>query len=381
MNSLRKLPYFVLILLTLLLAACGGSSTPEVDSSASESESSTSEESSSEESASSNEDVNASEESSSEESSRGGSRTAPTEPRPITLAMGFIPNVQFAPYYVAIEKGYFAEEGIELTLDYGMENDLVELVSANELQFAIASGDQVLLGRAGGRAIRYVANWYRRFPVAVSAIEHDITDPKALEGKKVGLPGLFGANYIGWLALAEAAGLDTESVELEAIGFNQVPVLAEGQVDAVVVYATNEPLQLAAQGYEPSTIYVADFIDLVANGLITNEETIKNDPELVQGMVRAILRGIQDVINNPDEAFEIVRDEKWGTGIDDDSAETQRAVLEASLYFWRNDTPGIVPASAWETSQEFMLNAGLLEQEVSLEDVYTNEFVENANVK
>ena len=332
MNRLRYHSLLILILIATLLAGCGAGSTTE-------------------------------------------------ETQEITLAMGFIPNVQFAPYYVAMEKGYFAEEGINLTLDYGMEHDLVELVSANELKFAIASGDQVFLGRSGGRAIRYVANWYRRFPVAVSSIAHDISDPKALEGKTVGLPGLFGANYIGWLALASAAEVDTDNVQLEAIGFNQVPVLAEGQVDAVVVYATNEPLQLAAAGYDPSNIYVADFIDLVANGMITNEETIKNEPELVQGMVRAMLRGIQDVINDPDGAFEIVRQEKWGTAIDDKNAETQRAVLDASLDFWRNDTPGILPESAWQTSQEFMLNAGLLDKEMPLSEVYTNEFVEKAELE
>lgn len=294
--------------------------------------------------------------------------------RPVTLAMGFIPNVQFAPFYVAVEKGYFAEEGIELTFDYGMENDLVQLVAANELQFAIASGDQVLLGRSRGLPVRYVANWYRRFPVAVTSIEHDLSDPQVLEGKTVGLPGLFGANYVGWLALAHASGLDADAVQLEAIGFNQVPVLAEGQVDAVVVYATNEPLQLARQGYEPSTIYVSDYIDLVANGLITNDETIQNDPELVAGMVRAILRGIQDTLNDPDGAFAIVASERWVPEAGGENAETQRAVLEASLPFWQNEQPGILPRSAWESSQHFMVEAGLLEQATPLDELYTDEF-------
>lgn len=278
MNKQRYLTYAFLILSLLLLMACGGNEAPEVVTENEQSEASADEHD--------NEEVESSE-------------SSDSDLQAMTLAMGFIPNVQFAPFYVATEKGYFAEEGIELTLDYGMENDLVELVAANELQFAIASGDQVLLGRAGERPIRYVANWYRRLPVAVTSIEHQIDDPKALEGKTVGLPGLFGANYVGWLALVEATGIDGDSIALEAIGFNQVPVLAEGQVDAVVVYATNEPLQLQSQGYDVSTIYVADVIDLVANGLITNEETIQNNPELVQGMVRAILRGINDVLNDP----------------------------------------------------------------------------------
>jgi NitT/TauT family transport system substrate-binding protein len=365
MNKQRYLTYTFVLFSLLLLVACGGSETAEVTTEGNHSEADSSDEA---------EEYSSTEEHDSEEAESSDSSRA------ITLAMGFIPNVQFAPFYVAMDKGYFAEEGIELTLDYGMENDLVELVAANELQFSIASGDQVLLGRAGGRPIRYVANWYRRFPVAVTSIEHDINDPKALEGKTVGLPGLFGANYIGWLALVQATGIDGDSIALEAIGFNQVPVLAEGQVDAVVVYATNEPLQLQNQGYDVSTIYIADVIDLVANGLITNEETIQNDPELVQGMVRAMLRGINDVINDPDGAFEIVRAEEWGTGIDDDNAETQRAVLQASLDFWHNENPGVVPASAWEISHDFMINSGLLSEPISLDDAYTNEFAEKGEI-
>lgn len=298
--------------------------------------------------------------------------------RPVTLAMGYIPNVQFAPFYAAVEKGYFAEEGIDLTFDYGMESDLVQLVAANELQFAISSGEQVLLARSQGLPVVYVANWYRRFPVAVASIEHDLSNPAVLEGKTVGLPGLFGANYIGWLALAQAAGLDQESVTLEAVGFNQVPVLAEGQVDAAVVYATNEPLQLQAEGYEVNTINVADWVDLVANGLITNETTLQEEPELVQGMVRAIVRGIEDTLANPDEAFEIVRDERWGAGIDEESAELQRAVLETTLAFWQSETPGVVPRDSWEATQSFMLEAGLLQAETNLDEVFTNEFAEQA---
>ena len=74
------------------------------------------------------------------------SPVAPDEPqslRPVTLGVGFIPNVQFAPFYVGIEKGFFAERGVELSMDYGFENDYLKLVATDERQFMIASGDQL----------------------------------------------------------------------------------------------------------------------------------------------------------------------------------------------------------------------------------------------
>ena len=83
---------------------------------------------------------------------------------PVALGVGFVPNVQFAPLYVGIEKGYFAANGIDLSLQHGFENDYLTLVGTNEMPFMIGSGDQVILGRSQGLPVRYVANWYARCP-------------------------------------------------------------------------------------------------------------------------------------------------------------------------------------------------------------------------
>ncbi|MCY4409853.1 MAG: ABC transporter substrate-binding protein, partial [Caldilineaceae bacterium] len=132
----------------------------------------------------------------------------PQSPRPITLGVGFIPNVQFAPFYVGIEKGFFAERGIDLSLEYGFENDYLKLVATDELQFLIASGDQLVLGRAQEMPVRYVMNWYTSYPVTVFAkADAGIHEPADLAGRTIGVPGPFGANYIALRALLDVAGL------------------------------------------------------------------------------------------------------------------------------------------------------------------------------
>ena len=300
----------------------------------------------------------------------------PTPPAPekITLAMGYIPNVQFAPFYVAVEKGYFAEENIAVEFDYGWETDILKLVGTGELSFAVASGDQVILARSQGLPVVYVLNWYRRFPVCVVSLkEKGIREPQDLVGKTVGIPATYGASYIGWRALLSAAGIEETAVNLVAIGYTQVAALTEGQVDAAICYAMNEPVQLREAGHEVNVIYVADYANLVSNGLITNEQTIAQQPDLVRGLVRAFLRGLRDTLDHPDEAFEVCR--RFVPEIDEGNEALQKAVLVESTAFWQGEALGRSDPAAWEKSQRLMRQIGLLDAEVPVEKLFTNEFV------
>jgi NitT/TauT family transport system substrate-binding protein len=293
--------------------------------------------------------------------------------------MGFIPDVQFAPFYVAVEKGYFADEGIEIEFDYGWETDLLKLVGSNELQFAIASGDQVILARSQELPVVYVLNWYRRFPVCiVSLAEAGIRGPSDLVGRRVGTPAVYGASYIGWRALLDAVGLDENDVELISIGYTQVAALTEGQVDAAICYAMNEPVKMEAAGEALDILFVADYANLVSNGLITNEATIQERPELVEGMVRATLRGLAYTIEQPDEAFDISLAHVPEAASDSETEAVNRAVLAESIEFWRAG-PGELGRSEeahWRTAQQVMQGMGLIGPGGEVTDMFTNQFVE-----
>ena len=292
----------------------------------------------------------------------------------INLPVGYIPNNQFAPLYVSIEKGYFKDAGIQLEFDYSLETDAVSLVGANNLQFAVVSGEQVLLARAQGLPIVYTAAWYQQYPVAVvSKAGQGLLKPADLKGRKIGLPGLYGANYIGLDALLFSAGLTDKDVTLDSIGFNQVAALAADQEQAVSVYTTNEPVQLEAQGYKLDEIRVADYVQLASNGLITNEDTIAKHPELVRNMTSAFLKGLADTMANPDEAYTISK--KYVPDLSKSNESMQKEILSRSIALWKTDRPGYSNPQAWQNMQNTLLKMGLLKQALDANKAFTNQFI------
>jgi NitT/TauT family transport system substrate-binding protein len=301
------------------------------------------------------------------------------EPVKVALGLGFIPSVQFAPFYVAQEKGFFAEQGLDVQFQHGMETDFLKLVGVNQMQFAVGSGEQVILGRSQGLPLTYALAWYNQFPVAVMSLaEQGLDTPQALEGQRVGIPGMFGASLVAWKALVYAAGLDESQVKLESIGFTQAAAVSEGRVDAALDYVTNGPVQLRLAGKEVNVLRVSDYIDLPSNGLITNEQTIAESPDLVQRMINATLAGIRYTLANPDEAFAISLRAVPEAGGDNEAAN--RAIFDASLALWRADDAelGLSDPAAWQEASDFMSEMGLIDSDVPSEGIFTNQFVDAA---
>ncbi len=292
----------------------------------------------------------------------------------VRLPMGYIANIQYAPFYVAVEKGYFREAGIELEFDYKFETDGVALVGSGELPFAVVSGEQVLLARAQGLPVTYVAAWFQQYPVSVVAkSELGILIPQDLQGRKIGLPGLFGANYVGLRALLFEAKMSEEDVTLDSIGFNQVDLLAAGQQDVIVGYAANEPIQLKARGIPVTEIRVSDYVQLASNGILASEKLIGENPELVRAFVGAFLEGLADTIADPSEAFDL--SEPHIPNFADLDQDVQLQILLTSIEQWRTERLGYSDPQAWQNMQQVLYEMGLIPENMVLDKAYTNEFI------
>lgn len=292
----------------------------------------------------------------------------------IRLPMGYIANIQYAPLYAAEEKGYFREAGIEVEFDYKFETDGVALVGSGELPFALVSGEQVLLARAQGLPVTYVAAWFQQYPVSVVArSELGVLIPQDLEGKKIGLPGLFGANYVGLLAMLYEAEMSEENVALDSIGFNQVELFAAGQQDVIVGYTANEPIQLRSRGIPITEIRVSDYVLLASNGILANETVVQENPELVHAFVGAFLKGLADTIASPEEAFELSK--PYIPNFAELDQDVQRQILLTSIEQWRAERLGYSDPQAWENMRHVLFEMGLIPENMELGKAYTNEFI------
>ncbi len=228
------------------------------------------------------------------------------------ILLTFIPNVQFSPFYVGIEQGIFAEAGFDLTLEHLQEPEVLDLVAVGRANYGMVSGEQVILARSRGRDVVYVFEWFQQYPVGlVHASDLDLSDLQGMRGLAIGIPGRFGASYSGLTTLLNSAGLSESDIEVKEIGFSAPEVFCLGGVDAAVVYANNEPLQirnLAAAGEcgpheDAAVLKIASLVDLVSNGLIVSRDHMQSAPEQVARMVSALAHGLREVIDNPAWAY------------------------------------------------------------------------------
>lgn len=303
---------------------------------------------------------------------------AASTPKSIVVGMPYIPNVQFAHFYMAAEKGYFAAEGLDVTFDYNFETDVVQRIATkNQISFALASADSILLARAQGMPVTAVMATSQEFPVAfVSKQPVALQSPADLVGKRVGIPGRFGASYIGLQAVLYAAGLSEADIDIQEVGFAQVAALSEDRVDVISGYANNEPIQLAASGVPVNVMRVADIYPMASDHLIVNTDMIASDRDTVAAFVRALQKGMNDVIADPEAAHAVAL--KYIPEAQNSNQAVTLDVLKATTAMWQANTTviGQIQPAAWQKSAELLQSIGTLDAAADVSAGYDTSFVQ-----
>ncbi len=251
----------------------------------------------------------------------GAAPPAAGEPVEVRTQLGWLRNGEFAAIMVADAKGFFAEEGIRhRILDGGPGKNPVPLVGAGQAHFGItAGGNAVFQARLAPDPVDVVAvgTLLQRGPYAyITLADRGAPDPtpKDLEGKTVGIQS-DGEIFIR--ALARKHGLDLKKIKLEVVQANAEPLLV-GKVDFFTGWITNQTYQIEQETAKPDAparlrgktwkaITFADHaIRTYSDVVFTTGRTLREQPELVRRYLRAVVRGMQFILDHPEESVQVV---------------------------------------------------------------------------
>lgn len=297
--------------------------------------------------------------------------------REVTLLLGYRPDVQFAPFYVAQQQGHFADAGLEVTIEHRQAPDVQRLVADGQAEFGVADATDVMIARSSGIPIRYISTLYQSFPVALIGEAGTVPgDPAELAGMSIGTPGEFGSSWHALLAILHAGSLTAADVTIrEYPQFNQVDGLSNGDVQLITGFRNNEPLRLEARGTDVGMLTVDEIAPLPGPGMIAGDELLAEDPALVRAFARAVAAAQADVIADPDAGFAAAEEAVPTIAEDPDVA---RAVLDATVELWAGDgfAGGAIDQELWRSAYGTMMSLGLIDGSVPLEEMIAPEVID-----
>ncbi|MBI4282770.1 MAG: ABC transporter substrate-binding protein [Chloroflexi bacterium] len=283
----------------------------------------------------------------------------------VSLALDWYPNSNHAGFYVAQEKGYYRDEGLEVNIFVPANpEDVLKTVGAGRDDFGISYQAEVLLARGEGVPVKSIAALVQHPLNSIMTLEESgITRPSQLAGKKVGITGIPFEEAL-FSAMLEYDGISADDVTLVNVGFDLVPALIGKKVDAIVgAYWTHESIVMEMQGFLVNILRmeewgVPDFYELV---LVASQDTVSKRPEVVQRFLRATARGFADAIADPQGAVDVLVAANPET---DKALETQGIARLAPM--WTEGVPafGWQTQERWESLANWMKDQGLLREDV-----------------
>jgi NitT/TauT family transport system substrate-binding protein len=306
----------------------------------------------------------------------GGQRGLTT----LTFRLDWLVVGQDAPFYVALENGYFEDEGLNVEILEGQGSGLAATLVGNGTDdFGFSDAGVVATSVEDGVPIKMVMGILQKNPsVILSLASADINSPTDLVGKDVGASS--GEAPLQLLpAYLKANGADISDVNVVNIDPSaKVTSLLQKRVDAIVAYATAELPAVQANATEDVNIqHYSDYgIVALSNGIIASDELIQNQPEVVDAFIRAIQRGIEWTLNDPQAAVKILVNRFPQTVNEDDATITLDETL-SSLHTDRSEGEplGYMVPEDWQDTVELYTDLDLLTPNAQPDNFYTNEFI------
>ncbi len=305
--------------------------------------------------------------------------------------LGWVRNGEFAPILVAEAKGFFAEEGIaHRIIDGGPGKNPIPIVAVGQAQFGVATSGLYLLAARTARDpvdVVAVAALYQKTPSAFLTIgdpgDRDPT-PKDLEGKTIGVQA--GSEFFV-TALARKNGVDESKIKVVTVQANAEPLLV-GRIDYFNGWVINQTYQIeqeAAKSDAPpklrgkawKALRFAEWgLPAYSDVIFTTGAVIREDPELVRRYVKAVSRGMQYILDHPEEAVRLVA--SFPSQIEDAAKLAWRWRQQNQLFVSSGtEAHGLLwmdPAT-WDQMSQFMQNAGQIPRAVPAQEAMTDRFI------
>ncbi|MEO0382611.1 MAG: ABC transporter substrate-binding protein [Pseudomonadota bacterium] len=292
-------------------------------------------------------------------------------------APDFLPA--FAPWQLALGKGYFEEAGLDVTFQVGRGGaDVATQVALGNADLGGGIGDSAIIVRANGLEIRGVALMGGRGLTQLAwRTDSGITGPEDFVGKSIGVLSLQDTTYYNLLGVLAAVGVDRADVDVQPVGPGGIIQLnIAGTLDGM----SGVPEWIAAiegAGVEMDQVPVDTFFPAMAQAIIASDEAIAERPEMIQGFVSAVLRAINDINEDPAQAtLDYVQFVPQHQGSEAQIEAIMRSYSALIYPEGENQPLGSFSAERIEAVRDFYVDAGIVQTAVPVEDLFTNQFVQ-----
>ncbi len=301
----------------------------------------------------------------------------------VVFMAGFKPqaNLPFVGVYVAQDRGYFREQGLDVDIRHSTgSSEHIQLLATGRIQFSTGSAPDVLkrVSTADVPIVAVAQIGQRGEQAFAVRADSPIRGPKDWEGRLVGYKGTVSADY---LAMLKASGVDRSKVREVSVGFDP-RVLIEGKVDVYPVFESNEPDTLARLGVATRLFHPAELgIPSLGLAYITTRDLARTRPDLVRRFLTAAMRGIDDAVRDPGAAVEITM--KHAVGED---AAHQRYMLDAEIAAAQNDVTrsqgiGAISIERWDALYRLLLDLGVLPKAVDVSAVLDDRAIREVRAR